>query len=381
MEHSPLNPAPRDQPVQPSLPPELVSAILDHLPAVSPDQREGYRERQNALLSLCLVSRAFCDLAQPYLWHYVDLDGGKGHTFFARTVARTDQGKHVRSLRLSGLRATHDDLSLLLPTMPNLEELSLDGGKTAWFDVMALLGEAASLRRLSIAGARLYMNYGEVPPLPHLTSLALSDIRMFTALQSSVLQPTKLPSLRTLSIGLFRDGREPYFPRRLEALMAQLDAVQVHYTQHNHVSTDFMRGNNTAPLLTIHPTRDPIYSTYDPDPFNLPHLHYKPTDLSLLEFRRCITYLAQHVRNRVIRSIWLPPLSALKAKALTADDHSLYREIGYWMSELAEACETYNVTLGHYTEDELGNDHIIPAAFLEYAKAIKAADDAAGVVR
>ncbi|BGP47399.1 hypothetical protein JCM10450v2_003251 [Rhodotorula kratochvilovae] len=122
------------------LPDELVLLVVEEL-APAPLVRKGYHEAQNTLRALCLTARRYRRLAQPVLWRNLVFTDLRRSAKFVDLEGVNTLRDHVQSLVVEPERDYDNDFApafdlseveSILPLLPNLVGLRLDGRHKAW---------------------------------------------------------------------------------------------------------------------------------------------------------------------------------------------------------------------------------------------------------
>lgn len=197
------------------LPPELVAHILTR--SLPPASAATWSERSSALRTYSLLSRAWRKFAQTALFEspvlptsdsaHALMVGATTELAAARSLfVGSNQWEEARSFGLERLRE-------LTPGVEELRAAEMEGLSLhlilAWpgaflaFQVVTTGGSSFSfieLRRLALSSLRLVPTSQPLPVQQNLSRLHLSSLDISSSLLSSLLDPSTLPSLTTLTL-------------------------------------------------------------------------------------------------------------------------------------------------------------------------------------
>ncbi|GAA6041845.1 hypothetical protein JCM8097_004503 [Rhodosporidiobolus ruineniae] len=229
------------------LPPELWIAVLLELAPLEGD----YRARQDALLSCCLVSRAFRSAAEPLLQAWVRL-GTNVDLVAAALDTNSAFGRAVRVLEADVTPV--ETVLKLAKRMPELRELRYSGEEDEEICLDELADAMPDLRHLSLDTCRLLRNsFRIVPVFSFLRSICLFELHVSYNALETLLSPTTTPSLGAARLTHLLDA-------------ASDDYALLDYSSLPHLNRlDFVHLNITTELLTIAPLPLNIPVLYDLD--------------------------------------------------------------------------------------------------------------------
>ncbi|GAA5994529.1 uncharacterized protein JCM10292_002116 [Rhodotorula paludigena] len=357
------------------LPDELVLRILEEVapPAYSP---KAYSARQNALLSLCSVSRRMRALAQPLLWRFVRVHERSRLDSLAQPerLRRCARTYHVSPEGIwSGQKGwfTLQEGVEALSLLPEVTELRLDSLEQQIN--LKSLQDYTGLRSLSLVCADI--DDSDPVFLHNLEALHLEDVRLDPDLLATWLSPTYLPSLKALYLSDLRENIEdaPFFPTLSPAILSQLDFVQTLAEETDAVAK---YGQSVSPpfLFQLHPpVLDPTSSAPLPRNITLdsPRLRLGDTaeklhtgSYQLPAFGQLLdAFRAEHAP--VPHSILLPRELVMAAGRADVDVVERVRAF-------EDACARNGVRLGWWggAEGE-ADDTLVSPEFWEYARRLR----------
>ncbi|GAA5893067.1 hypothetical protein JCM8208_004337 [Rhodotorula glutinis] len=276
-----------------SLPPELLLAILAHLPPPHISLGSGSPPSQrNALFAVQRTSKRLCAVCTPILWDGLEMDigpGARGETW--RVVAQL-RASRERALACRKLRLEAFDWEFLPPfesegerLLPNVEDVELYQTMPATLDVVARFRKT---RRLAIEYAELLSAPSQVT-FAHLERMSLADVTIHlpSSRSTSFFDTSILPSLRQLRLGRIyvepsmRDDDDdggggasvfsPALVRQLDQLHLELSGVYslcdgvlpvVALTPDAPVMWHFKLGEWARPFVGLPPPRLPVSFLY-----------------------------------------------------------------------------------------------------------------------
>ncbi|GAA5892005.1 hypothetical protein JCM6882_007435 [Rhodosporidiobolus microsporus] len=245
------------------IPVELLALVVRSTLPDGPYTPLNYRERQDGLARLCLVSRVVREVAQPVLFEVVELTSEAQKVRFLETVSeRRDLGVVVRRMRFGDPttgkdldRQDQDEADMLSlsgrlfdklsVSCPGVVEIRVDQYKGSLMP--SWLHEVTSLRRLILADT-VFM---AVPfRLPHLEELSASYTWMQEEIRGDIvntatslltqLTPASVPALRAVHL----EGGVS-FSRYYRTSIAPLSAIPPQITA---LSIGLCRNENERPI-------------------------------------------------------------------------------------------------------------------------------------
>ncbi|BGP39299.1 hypothetical protein JCM10449v2_003237 [Rhodotorula kratochvilovae] len=352
------------------LPDELVLLVVEEL-APAPLVLKGYHEAQNTLKALCLTARRYRRLAQPVLWRNLVFTDLRRSAKLVQLQGVDTMRDHVRNLLVYFSRPREDGLApsieldrvyAILPLLPNLAGLRLDGSNLFWRRdclELAKLRTGHHLRLLSL----VELDCVGAATLPQLEQLHLYSITIEPADLARWLDSAYLPQLVALYLG---DLHEPRIgPRYSHSphshFLAQLDVVHTVDVKTVRAADKATPPSPPVALLSSHPWADfPRHVMIvwgagdDPDP--VPYCLHRWADQ--------LDEAAAPFRPREPSSLWLPHAIRTVAAGFPAAQSAL--------EELGEACARAGRRL-MWWEGELGEGELVSHEFWRYAREIKAA--------
>ncbi|GAA5881866.1 hypothetical protein JCM8547_001431, partial [Rhodosporidiobolus lusitaniae] len=189
-----------------------------------------YRDRQQELSRLCLVSKTLCAIAQPVLLEKVQLETDRALDLFLTAVESPEVGVLVKHLRLyveqhyveeweTG-RTTFDGQKVraLVKRCPSVEGFLLDAGWETTVDLVYLT-RWQNLTSL-VVGASLISSRPFV--LSSLRELSIDLARNGTADSGPLFTPSSVPRLRAFH---HTYSRNPFFSLISPELLSQLEVT------------------------------------------------------------------------------------------------------------------------------------------------------------
>jgi hypothetical protein len=259
------------------LPPELVDAVLDHLPSLS--SGDGARERMKTLRAFSLVFRQARVHGQAALRRDVHLksdfqirafeqaiEGGSTSGLFGRFL----QNKAANcdwSVRSIQAESYYEDVcsvvGRLLFHLPSVRELRLSRcqGNVNWSNTTSasfvdpsrvILTDLLPLEDLvSLSLNHVSLGAGSIQTtLPSLVRLSLNDGYGGPATMCSFLTASTLPALRILALSPFSaPGFAPYLPTIPPALRERLEALQLRSKDAEVIPAALLEG--TVPVVVV----------------------------------------------------------------------------------------------------------------------------------
>ncbi|GAA5953474.1 hypothetical protein JCM3765_005047 [Sporobolomyces pararoseus] len=318
-----------------SLPPELVHQIIEST-VPHTFHTTTYKDRQNALCRLSLVSRQFRSIAQPLLLEIAWIDSDDQLNQIV-----DDHGKVVTNELVFVVRSSiSPDWICVLGGAQNLRSLKLRSHGVKVIDV-GVLSLCKNLVNLQLSGYDF--NASSLGELPSLQSLSLD----YTSAPRvpELLDPRRVPALRALGLRSIDQPNELDDLRstRIEKLLPQLDALCVKVDLHELAKDTLLANFEPRTLVTIY-AHDERLSSVAESLSTIQHLRIEVIAplvghdrLGAIQALLQICKTDQQSKPRQLRSLYLDP----GVRPVSSDTEKTHEEF----AKLEEECRETGVDL------------------------------------
>lgn len=122
----------------------VVSEVINPLP-------NRHTSHYDDLLNLSLVSRQFCRIAEPYIYHSLIISGDNGNSLVRTMKKRPDLLRYVRAVYAMQYDYIGNRIRNFILDVPNLQELDLNIGRYTLSDIIPVL-KLQTLHTLHLSG-------------------------------------------------------------------------------------------------------------------------------------------------------------------------------------------------------------------------------------
>jgi hypothetical protein len=129
----------------------VVSEVINPLP-------NRHTSQYDDLLNLSLVSRKFCRIAEPYIYHSLIISADNGNDLMRTMKNRPDLLRYVRAVYAMRYDYIGNRIRNFVMNIPNLQELDLNIGRYTLSDIIPVL-KLQTLQTLRLSGVAA----GEIP--------------------------------------------------------------------------------------------------------------------------------------------------------------------------------------------------------------------------